>query len=178
MAKYDETAEGAGKYIIAFINATGEVSQIFEKKTREMFQEVLGEIDPEAYYNQEDIVEAYERIVDEVGANTMKRGGEKSAEILPVPAEASLEETLEMVNEEHKNQYRNSDMEYPAGKYLYKLDGRSARLGVDEVYNLPKSFVEGFYQGIVKKYGPEDAVPTFEEVEPEENEKFVWEATW
>lgn len=178
MAKYDETAEGAGKYIIAFIDATGEVSDIFEKKTREMFQEVLGEVEPDEWYKAEDIVEAYEKIVDEVGATTMKRGGEKSAEVLPLSEGMTLEDALDQVLEEHKNQYRNSDMEYPGGKYLYDLDGRSARLGANEAYTLPKPFAEGFYRGIIKKFGPTDAMPTFEEADPKDNEKFAWEVTF
>lgn len=178
MAEYDETAEGSGKYIVAFIENMGEVSSVFEKKTREMFQEVLGEVDAEGWYKNEDIVEAYQRVVDEVGANTMKRGGEKSAEVLPFSEETNIEEVFDSVLEEHKNMYRNSDMEYPGGKYLYEVDGRSARLGVDKAYSLPISFAEGFFHGIIKKYGPDDVVPTFEETDPEGDEKHAWDVTW
>lgn len=179
MVSYDEDAEIAGKYSLAFIQAAGEVSSVFEKKTREMFEAALGgEVDPEELYKFGNVVEAYQDIRDDVGDNTMKRGGAASGKTVPVPDDADLEEAFEVLLEEHNRQFQNSNQEYPGGKYLYELDERTARLGVDEGYPLPKSFVEGVYEALIKEYGPSDAVPSFEEVEPEDDERFAWKVTW
>ncbi|MFC7081685.1 hypothetical protein [Halorussus caseinilyticus] len=50
MSRYDEDALADGQYINAVIETMGEVSPIFEKKTREMFKEVLGDIDADEWY--------------------------------------------------------------------------------------------------------------------------------
>lgn len=178
MVKYDPDAEVTGTYINAFIDSTGEVSSIFEKKTREMFDEVIGEVDPDGWYKVGDVAEAFERIVDDVGEQTMKFGGEAAASAVPVPEGADLREAFETLAQAHKDVYRNSDMEYPGGRYLYDIDDRSARLAVDEAFMLPKSFARGAFTAIIDNYGPEDALIDFEEVEPEGEEEFAWEVTW
>lgn len=179
MASYDENAEVSGKYIASLIEASGEVSSVFQKKTREMFEETVGgEIDPEGWYSVTDIAETYHRIQEDVGAQTMKHGGKATVEDFPYPDDLSLSEALEKLVETNQGVYRNSDMEYPGGTYLYEIDGRSARLAVDEAYPLPELFAEGVYAGMIEKFGPDDAVPAFEEVEPEGNEQYAWEATW
>lgn len=178
MAAYDENAEVTGKYIHAFIDSTGNVSRVFEKKTREMFQEVIGEVDPEEWYQVGDVAEAFERIVDEVGDQTMKVGGEASGHAVPIPDDASLEEAYETLVATHQEVFKNSDMEYPGGKYTYDLGDRSARLGADEAFLLPNAFAKGVHTAMIEDYGPDDAIIDFEEVEPEGEEKVAWEVTW
>ncbi|MFC7081683.1 hypothetical protein [Halorussus caseinilyticus] len=178
MAKYDENAEVTGRYIHAFINSTGEISSIFEKKTREMFQEVIGDVDPEGWYKTGEVAEVFQRILDDVGAQTMKVGGEASGKEVPIPDDATLEEAYGAILGAHKEVFKGSDMEYPGGKYLYELDGRSARLGADEAFLLPKPFAKGVHTAMIEEYGPEDAIPEFEEVEPKDREQFAWEVTW
>lgn len=178
MPSYDEDAEVNGKYIASLIAASGEVSSVFEKKTREMFEEIVGEIDPEDWYSITDVAEAYHRIQEDVGSQTMKRGGKATVEDFPYPDDLSLGEALEKLVETNKGVYRNSDVEYPGGTYLYDVDGRSGRLAVDEAYPLPKLFAEGVFTGMIEKFGPNDAVPALEEVEPEGDEQYAWKATW
>ncbi|WP_276299779.1 hypothetical protein [Halorussus lipolyticus] len=179
MANYDENAEIAGKYSLAFIQAAGEVSSVFEKKTREMFEKALGgEVKPEEMYEFGNVVEGYLKIQEEVGDNTMKRGGEASAKTVPIPDDTDLGEAFDVLLEEHNRQFQNSDREYPGGRYLHDIDGRTGRLGVDEAYPLPKSFVQGVYKGLIEEYGPSDAMPAFEEAEPEGDERFAWDVTW
>lgn len=178
MPNYDENAEVSGKYVASLIEASGEVSSVFQKKTREMFEETVGEIDPEGWYSVSDVAEAYHRIQEDVGSQTMKRGGKATVGDLPHSDDLSITEALEKLVETNQSVYRNSDMEYPGGTYLYDIDGRSARFAVDEAYPLPKLFAEGIYIGMVERFGPNDAVPTLEETEPESNEQYAWEATW
>lgn len=178
MASYDENAEVNGKYINSLIEASGEVSSVFEKRTREMFEETVGEIEPEGWYTIDKVSEAYHKIESEVGAQTMKRGGKATAEAFPYPDETSIEEALAHLVETNKEVYQNSDREYPGGKYLYDVDGRSARLAVDEAYPLPEKFAEGVFTGIIERFGPTDAVVILEKATPEGDEQFAWEASW
>lgn len=178
MQGYDEDAEATGKYMYSFVEAAGEVSSIFEKKTREMFEKHLGELEPDGWYNLGDTATAFHAIRDEVGAHTMVNGGKAAGEALPFPDDTELEEAIELLIETNQEVYRNSDMEYPAGTYLYEIDGRSGRFAVDEAYPLTKHFAKGVYIALIEQYGPEDAIPSFDEVEPEGDEQFAWEVDW
>lgn len=179
MVSYDEDAEILGKYAEAFISAMQKAAPVFGEKTRELFEEALGEeIDSETWYKLDDLVEGYRMVYDDVGPQTMKRGGKASAEALPFSDSLGLEEAFEKLLEEHKNQYRNSDMEYPGGRYLFDFDGSTARLGADEAYPIPKPFVNGLYEGLIERFGSAHAMPQFDEVEPKNNEQFAWEVTW
>ena len=178
MSSYDENAEATGKYMNSFIEAAGEVSSVFEKRTREMFEKHLGEVEPDGWYRLGDVAKAFTEIREEVGAQTMKRGGEAAGDALPFPEDTSLEDAIEMLVETNQEVYRNSDMKNPAGTYLYEIDGRSARLAVDEGYPLTQPFAKGVYTALINDYGPADALPSFEEAEPEGDEQFAWEVTW
>lgn len=178
MSSYDANAEATGKYMNSFIQAAGEVSSVFEKRTREMFEKHIGDVEPDGWYKLDDVAKAFKEIREEVGAQTMKRGGEASGAALPFPDDTSLEDAIAMLVEANQEAYRNSDMEYPAGTYLYEVDGRSARFGVDEAYPLTKPFAEGVYTALIDQYGPNDAIPNFEEAEPKGDEQFAWEVSW
>lgn len=178
MTSYDKNAKVNGKYISSFIQASGEVSAIFQKRTRQMFQETVGEIEPDGWYTIADVAETYHKIQNEVGAQTMKQGGKATAEAFPYPEDTTIEEALGNLVETNKEVYKNSDMEYPGGTYLYDIDGRSGRFAVNEAYPLPEKFAEGVFAGVIERFGPDDSVTVFEEVEPEGDEQFAWDVSW
>lgn len=179
MPEHDTDALVTGKYLIAFVQSTGEVSPVFERKTRSLFEEQLGELDPEEWYQLGTVAELYESIRDDVGQATMRKGGVATGEALPFDTANDLEGALASLNEEHKAAFRDSDMEWPAGKYFVKDRGsQSVRVGVDEAYPYPESFVEGVFDAFVQRYGPPDTSPTLEAEEPDPGERFVWKASW
>lgn len=179
MSGYDRDSKVTGKYLLAFVESTGEVSPVFQRKTQNLFEEKIGELDPDEWYNTEIVTSVYEDIRDDVGPNTMRQGGEAVGDAVPYPGELSIEEAIDRLNEEHKQSFRDSSMERPAGKYLVKnQNDRSARMGVDNDYAFPKSLVNGVFTAFIKEHGPSDANPEFDEVEPNGDELFAWEVTW
>lgn len=179
MPEYDADALVIGKYLTAFVQSTGDVSPVFERKTRNLFEDQLGELDPEGWYELGTVAELYKRLENDVGTATMRKGGVATGEALPIDTSNDIDAALEQLNTEHKQVYKNTDSEWPAGKYFIDYDGtRSARVGVDEAYPFPESFVEGVYDAFIKRYGPGDASPSMESVDPRSDERFVWHVDW
>lgn len=180
MPAYDETAEGNGAYLVAFIQSAGEVSPVFERKIQEMAEERFGTISADEWYPLGEWKELYEDVMDEVGEATMKQGGKENGKAIEWPDEVnSVEDALNTLNEMHKDSTRNSDQEYPAGRYVIDMQGpRSVRVGITEAFTWPKPFVPGAIQGIVEDVGPDDAVFSETEVSPKSNERAAWEFEW
>lgn len=177
---YDPTAEATGRYIVAFIDAAGEVSPVFAQKVQQIFEEKIGDISAEEYYRHDKVKEGFEAVLVEVGPKTMTEGGIASAKALPFPEDTTIQEALEMLREEHSvgNSYRNTNSDRPAGQYTYELSGTSGHFGATEGYPYTKPYVRGIYQGIIEKYGPKESRPKFEETTPKDGEQFAWQVEW
>lgn len=174
---YDTESEAHGKYVKAFVDSAGEVSPVFQNKLETMFTERLGEIDPDEWYNTGDVVEVYSSVVDDVGPKSATQAGRANGRVVDPPEDADLRGALEYLNQAHEQAFRNSDREYPCGRYTFSFDGDRLHVGVDEDYGFPQPFVEGVYQELIKRFGPGDGMPRLSEVEPEPNEQFAWETT-
>lgn len=177
---YDPTAEATGRYIIAFIDAAGEVSPVFAQKVERIFEEKIGDVSAEEYYRHDKVKEGFEAVLVEVGPKTMTEGGIATAKELPFPDDTTIQEALEMLREEHSvgNSYRNTDSDRPAGQYTFDLSGTAGHFGATNGYPYTKPYVKGIYQGIIEKYGPRRARPEFTEATPKPNEKFAWHVEW
>lgn len=180
MPQYDPEAEAIGRYMAGFVEAAGEVSPVFERKAQEMFDKHLGRLEADEWYRLGDCAAAFEEILDQVGPNTMKRGGVAGAEALPLEADLSVAEALAGLNElQTGSVYRNSEMDAPAGRYIFEVnDDRTGRFAVSEAWPLTEPYAEGVYTGVVNEWGPEDAQPRLESVTPEGDEQFAWRAEW
>jgi hypothetical protein len=180
MPAYDEDAEGNGAYLVAFIESAGEVSTVFERKIREMAEDRFGTVSAEEWYPLGEWADLYKEVMDEVGENTMKKGGKENGKAIEWPEDVnSVEGALGVVNELHQDSTRNSGQEYPAGRYVIDMQGpRSVRVGITEAFPWPKPFVPGVIEGIIEDIGPEDAIISGNEVEPEANERAAWEFSW
>ena len=172
---YDRTAVVTGRYLIAFVKSTGQVSEVFEQRTRSLFEDELGQLDPEAWYSLETVAELYEGVRDDVGPRTMRQGGVATGEALPFDTDTNIAAATDQLNEEHKRSFRESTEEHPAGRYLYESTGdRSARVGVSEAYPFPESFVEGVFEAFIRRHGPVDASPNLQSTTAGPEERFVW----
>jgi hypothetical protein len=180
MTEYDRNAEAIGRYIVGFVEAAGEVSPIFERKARKMFEKHMGALDPEEWYDLSDCVAAFEEILDEVGPKTMEEGGVAAADALPLDDDLSLEEALAGLNELQTGPtYRNTEMDAPAGEYLFTLNGdRSGRFAVSDAWPLTEPYAKGVYKGVVGRWGLSGNRPEFEKVMPNEEERFAWNVEW
>ncbi|SDJ73630.1 hypothetical protein SAMN05216226_10892 [Halovenus aranensis] len=175
---YDKNSEVIGKYIVAFIESAGEVSPVFERKMQNMFDERIGTVNADEWYDTESVVETYQQVLSEVGEQSVMKAGQQNAVVVQPPADEGLKAALEHLNEEHRQAFRDSHKEYPAGRYTFDIQERDAHLGVDNDYPFPRPFVHGFYQKFIDLYGPGDSSADLDETAPRPNEQFAWEATW
>jgi hypothetical protein len=180
MSNYDPDAEATGKYMVAFVESAGEVSPVFERKVREIFETHLGTLEADSWYRNADIKKAFDEILEEVGEKTMKQGGVESGKAIEWPDDVgTVMGALEIWNTFHEAAYRNSDLDFPAGKYTVEERGeRTARIGITDGYNLSAAFAKGCSKGIAQDLGPKDSQITIEDTDPEANEQAAWMLTW
>lgn len=180
MPAYDPESEVAGEYLVAFVESAGEVSPIFERKVREIFEQHMSPVQSDEWYQTEKVARALEEVDSEIGPKTMREGGAESVTAVPWPDDvASVAEAAEFLQEAHREAYRNSDMENPAGNYTFEqIRGRKARVGVTLGFPSPPAWAEGVFRHLPKEFGPEDATPQLTEKTPEEDEAAAWELVW
>lgn len=179
MPEYDPNAEVAGQYPLATVQSAGEVSPVFEQRARELFQEHMGELDPEQWYSVESTVKAYESLKDAVGEATMRQGGVESAKAVEWPPEVETPmDGLGALADMHKQAFRGSSQEFPAGKYTFEpLGDRTAHAGVTPDYPFTVSHAEGVFVGVVEDLSSASA-PTVTETDPKPNEQAAFEVSW
>ena len=180
MDQYDPDAEATGYYMTAFVEAAGEVSPVFERKVRDIFETHLGALEPEGWYRNGDITDAFEEIITQVGDKTMLQGGIESGAAIDWDDDVeTVMDALNRWNDKHAAAYRNSDATYPAGKYTIESAGdRAARVGITDSYNLTAAFAKGCSKGIVRDLGPAGSSPTIEDTEPTADEQAAWILSW
>lgn len=179
VTEYDPDAEVIGRYPLATVKSAGEVSPVFEQKARELFTEHMGDLDADEWYSAADVVAAYEALSEEVGEATMRQGGKESARAVEwPPAVETPMEGLGALAQMHKEAFRGSDREFPAGKYTFEpLGDRRAHVGVSEDYPFTVPHAEGVFVGVVQDLS--DGVrPTIEATEPNPDEQAAFEIEW
>jgi hypothetical protein len=180
-------ATGRGMYVLSFFESAGEVSPVFERKAREMFEEQgLTDIDPEEYYPIDDIAPAFYSVVDDIGDKTMRQGGRQMGRDVPWPD--GVEEphdglqTIDAIHQEAspaRENGRTLDVDRPAGGYTYeRRDDAAARVGITERYPYPPVMAEGVFLGIVD--GLHDGVVSVEAepTDPTHDERRAWTLSW
>lgn len=145
-----------------------------------MAKERFGTVSADEWYPLGEWAELYQEVLDEVGEATMRRGGKENGKAIEWPdGVESVEDALYTLNEMHLDATRNSDQEYPAGRYIIDVRGpRSVRVGIPDSFAWPDPFVPGAIAGIIEDVGPEDAIISETEVEPDDEERAAWEFEW
>ncbi|MFC7059246.1 hypothetical protein [Halovenus salina] len=134
MSYYDPEAEATGKYMVAFIESAGKVSPVFERKVREIFEDHMGTLEADSWYLNADVEKAFQEVLEEVGEKTMMEGGVESGKAIEWPDDVeTVMDGFEIWNSFHEAAYRNSDLDFPAGKYtVEQLGDREVRVGITE----------------------------------------------
>jgi hypothetical protein len=178
MPAYDPTAEADGEYIAAFAAQAGEVSPVFEKKVRNVFEQEIGGAEPDEWYAVADIVRAFEKIEDKAGERTLEQGGIATGKALPWPEGVdSVADGLATVNDLHLAAYRNSDADVPAGQFTFESVGdESARVGVTEGYPYPDAYARGALKGAVSDLT--GSSPDVTETDTHGDERTAWRVEW
>lgn len=176
---YDTTCELTGEYVVEFVRSAGDVSPVFERKTRRMFTEELGvnDVDADEWYDVEDCVRAHERVYEDVGAATMRQGGKEVGRAAIPESVDTIPEMIDTLNEAHEVSVRNAEEPEPIGVYRGELtDDRRARLAVTSAFPYRPAFVEGVFTGCVSL--TVGTTPTVDAVDPTSDEKCAWAVAW
>lgn len=174
-------AEVHGRYVASFIESAGEVSPVFERKVREIFDNhISGEITYDEWYPISDVSDAFHRVLREVGESTMREGGAASARQVPWPEEVTaVSDGLQRLDQMHQDSSRGGTSPEPAGSYTIDIRGdRSARVAVTEDWPYTAPEAEGVLKGVVDSLGDERAVPTINETDTRSGELAAWDLSW
>lgn len=178
MPDYDPEAELNGRYVAGFVESAGEVSPLFERKLRDIFDEHVSGVDADSWYRIGDLEDAFREILAETGEETMVEGGIEAARRLPFPDDVeTLCDAVGRLNELHTNAHRNSNLEYPAGRFTIDFRSEtSLRGGITTGYPYTAPIIEGVYTGTIQRFT--DSVPVSESVESHSAEADAWLFTW
>lgn len=177
---YDPEAESIGKYMLSFIESAGEVSPVFERKVKGIFEDHLGDIRADEWYSVEAVDAAFDTVNEEIGSKTMEEGGREafSAVVFPDSVE-TVDEAIEHLQETHRDSYRGSSQLNPGGNYTFEREGdRTARVGMTVGIPTGPGFVKGVFDQLIRDFGPADASPRFETIDTRDHEKAAWGVTW
>jgi hypothetical protein len=180
MPAYDPDSEVNGRYLAAFVESAGEVSPVFERKVRQIFERHLPPIEEGEWYRTEPVATAFDDVQEEIGPKTMKEGGIEGTKAVPWPDDIeSIPEALTFLQQAHREAYRNSSMENPAGNYTFtETDERAMLVGITEGFPAPPGWAEGVFEYVAKEFGPEDASVRLTEKTPDDDQAAAWELLW
>lgn len=180
MSQYDPDAEATGKYMVAFIESAGKVSPVFERKVREIFESHMGTLEADSWYLNANVEKAFEEVLDEVGDKTMLEGGVESGKAIEWPDDVeTVMDGFNIWNSFHEAAYRNSELDFPAGKYTVEAAGdRKARIGITEGYNLTTEFAKGVSKGVAYDLCSNQNPIRLDDVEPNPDEQAAWMLEW
>ena len=172
--------EIVGRYVLAFVESTGDVSPVFERKTREIFADNgldVGEIDEDDWVDASAYADAMQAIREEVGEKTLRQAGIEQAKNVTWPAEVqTVEDALEFVVQADGEAHRAPDGDY--GSYTVDLVGETtARVGVTEAAPYPTENFEGVFEGVVKSF-TDSADVRVTETDRQGGERTAFEIGW
>lgn len=167
-----------GRYVNAFVDSTGQVSSVFERKAREIFSEVgidLAEVEADSWHDAHKYADAMNEIRDEIGEKTLEQAGQEQAMNVPWPEDVeTVADGLEFLVEADK-QAHNNEIE---GNYEFERTGdNTGRVSIFERCPYPTANFKGVFEGGVKSLSGNSTV-SIESVDTRPNEKDAFEVSW
>lgn len=173
----DDT-EIIGRYILAFVESTGKVSKVFERKTRDIFAENgldISAVEEDGWYDALSYAAAMQQVEDEVGEQTLMEAGAEQAKNVPWPEQVrSVSDGLNFLVEADKQAHRP---DY-GGNYRYeKIDGSTGRFGIRERAPYPVTNYKGVFEGAVRSLSDSNSAE-LSPTEPKADEQAAFEISW
>lgn len=170
-----------GRYILAFVESTGKVSAVFERKTRSILSEngiEVSEVEEDGWYDARNYAQAMHQVLDQVGEQTLIEAGAEQAKNVPWPEEVrSVSDGLNFLVEADKQAHRQPSGTFD-GDYRYeKIDESSGRVGVREQAPYPVANFKGVFEGGVRALTDSASVDV-SSVEPRSDEQAAFEISW
>jgi hypothetical protein len=177
----EEGTEIIGRYIVAFVESTGDVSPVFERKTREIFSDQgieVSDLDEDGWVDALAYVDTMHAIEDEVGEKTLYQAGVEQGKNVPWPDDVnSVEEGLAFMSEADEQAHRSPSGDYRGQYVVRQVEGSTAQVGIREESPYPKTDVEGVLEGAVDDLTTSANVTT-SEIQPESGERIAFKIDW
>lgn len=177
----EEGTKIIGRYILAFVESTGDVSPVFERKTRDIFAEnglEVDEIDEESYHDALRYADAMREIRDEVGEKTLRQAGAEQGGAVPWPPHVdSVADGLEFLVEADKQAHEAPSGSFE-GDYTYEQTGETeGRVSIPDRAPYPVDNFKGVFEGVIKSLSSSSNV-TISDVDAKPNEKAAFKISW
>jgi hypothetical protein len=170
-----------GRYILAFVKSTGDVSAVFERKTREIFEKNgldLSEISEDTWHDANQYADAMHEIKDEVGKKTLQQAGAEQAANVPWPDNiTSVADGMEFLVKAEKDAHKVSNGRF-SGNYDFEMTGESSgRVSVADRPSYPTDNYKGVFRGAAKDLSDSSSV-RLSDVDPRSDERAAFEIRW
>ncbi|MEZ3115342.1 hypothetical protein RYH80_05335 [Halobaculum sp. MBLA0147] len=177
----EDGTEFLGRYVLAFVESTGHVSSVFERKTRKIFRQnglVVEEVGPETWHDAATYASAVREVRAEVGEETLRQAGEEQAKRVPWEGNAeTVREGLAFLAEIDRQAHRSPSGEF-AGSYDFEMVAEDrVRVSVPAGVPYPVENVEGLFEGAVKTLS-ESPVVSLEDADTRADERAAFAVTW
>lgn len=181
-----EHGKSQGRYLLSFFQSAGEVSPVFERKAKQLFDDHgLDDVQADAYYPMDSVVDAFQSVVDEIGSETMRQGGKEMGRAVPFPEPVTgPHEALQFMDTAHVEANCPRDdapdrIERPGGGYTYeRLGDQTARFGITEDFAFPAELGRGGAVGAIQQFTDGPQPVSVEQVSARGGETTAWELSW
>jgi hypothetical protein len=169
--------EIVGRYILAFVESTGKVSPVFERKTRKMFAENdldVDSISENSWHDALNYAKAMDQVKDEVGSKTITEAGIEQAKAVPWPDHIeTVADGLQFIVEADRDAHRGG---YEGGYVVEETGDHSARIGIKQGAPYPLENFKGVFLGAGRQLS--DGSVDLSETSPRPDEQAAFELTW
>jgi hypothetical protein len=177
----EDGTEIIGRYILAFVESTGDVSPVFERKTRKIFAEngiAIEDVDEESWEDALNYVDTMHAIEDEVGEKTLHQAGVEQGKNVPWPDDvSSVMDGLQFLSEADEAAHRAPSGNYRGQYIVSRVDESTARVGIREESPYPETDIEGVLEGAVNDLAG-SSTATVTTVDPDSGERLAFELSW
>lgn len=169
--------EIVGRYILAFVESTGKVSPVFERKTRKMFAENgldIDSISEDSWHDALNYAEAMRQVKNEVGSKTITEAGIEQAKAVPWPDHIeTVADGMEFIVEADREAHRGG---YDGGYVFEETGSHSGRVGIEQDAPYPIENFKGVFLGVGRQLS-DDSV-ALSDTSPRSDEQAAFELTW
>ncbi|WP_276301056.1 hypothetical protein [Halorussus lipolyticus] len=176
----EDDTEIVGRYILAFVESTGDVSTVFERKTRETFEEIgldVGEVEEDSWHDAQKYADAMHEIRDKVGEKTLEKAGAEQAKNVPWPEHVnSAADGLQFLEDADEEAFRSPSGTVESNYRVEEMDSTSSRVSILDHSPYPVENYKGVIKGVVDSLSSSNGNVT--EVDTRSDEKAAYEVRW
>jgi len=177
----EDGTEVKGQFIQAFVESTGQVSSVFQEKTREIFENNgldVDEIEADSWHDAHAYADAMHGVLEEVGKKTLQRASSHQATIVPWPDHVeTVPDGLAFIADADRQAHRSPSGDWDGSYDFEQIDDSTARVGIPEYSPYPVENFRGVLEGGLEALS-ESTHANVSDAEPRSDEKAAFEVNW